>query len=313
MSHPHRIAIIGIGHVGATCAYALLLSGLSPEIVLIDSDQARAEGEAMDLAHAVPFGDAARIWAGSYEDVAGAAIVILTAGANQRPGETRLQLLARNAAIMRAIVPEVVSRNPDAILLVTTNPVDVLTWDALRVSKLPPSRVIGSGTILDTARFRALLSRHFSIDARSVHAHIIGEHGDTEVPVWSLATIGGMHLAEYQAATGERLDAQGRDAIVEATRRAAYHIIERKGATYYAVAAGIVRIVQAILRDESTVLTVSSLISGYEGIDRVCLSLPSIVNRGGVARVLHLPLADDEREALRHSARVLADAQATIS
>ena len=310
---PARIVIIGAGHVGATLAYSLVLDGLAPEIVLIDQDQRRAEGEAMDLNHAVPFSTPCRIWAGGYEDCAGAAVVVLTAGAGQKPGETRLDLAGRNGAIFADVVPRITAVTRDAILLVATNPVDVLTYAAWKLSGLPPQRVIGSGTILDTARFRALLSRHFSIDARSVHAHIIGEHGDTEVPVWSLATIGGMHLAEYQAATGERLDAQGRDAIVEATRRAAYHIIERKGATYYAVAAGIVRIVQAILRDESTVLTVSSLISGYEGIDRVCLSLPSIVNRGGVARVLHLPLADGEREALRHSARVLAEAQATIS
>jgi len=309
MSHPHRVAIVGAGHVGATCAYALLLSGLTPEIVLIDKNHRRAEGEAMDLIHAVPFYDPVRIWAGGYDDVAGAAVVVIAAGGNQAPGETRLQLLARNAAVFRDVVPRVVQRNPGGLLLVATNPVDVLTYASVRLSELSPSRVIGSGTILDTARFRALLSRHFGVEARSVHAYIVGEHGDSEVPVWSLATIGGMHLAEYQAATGQTLDGEVKAEIFEKTRRAAYHIIERKGATYYAVAAGVVRILRAILRDESTVLTVSSLVSRYYGIDGVCLSLPCIVNRSGVARVLHPPLEGGEIEALQRSAAVLREAQ----
>lgn len=312
MSHPLRIVIIGAGHVGATCAYALLLSGLTPEIVLIDRNRRRAEGEAMDLLHAVPFAEPVRVWAGEYDDVAGAAVVVLAAGVNQAPGETRLQLLARNAAIFTDIVPRVVERNPDAILLVTTNPVDVLTFATLRLSGLPTARVFGSGTILDTARFRARLSRHFGVDSRSVHAYIAGEHGDTEVPVWSLATIGGMHLAEYQAATGQTLDAPVREEIFEDTRRAAYQIIERKGATYYAVASGIVRILHAIVRDESSVLTVSSLVRGYYGIDDVCLSLPAVVNRTGIARVLHPPLADEEVEALQRSAAALREAQASL-
>lgn len=310
---PHRVAIIGAGHVGATCAYALLLSGLAAELVLVDADHRRAEGEAMDLMHAVPFGDPVRVWAGSYDDVVDAPVVVVTAGANQRPGETRLQLLARNAAVIRDIVPRVVASNPDVTLIVATNPVDVLTWAAVRQSGLPSHRVIGSGTILDTARFRALLSRHFTVDPRSVHAYIIGEHGDTEVPVWSLATIGGMHLAEYQAATGQVLDDAARQAIFEDTRRAAYHIIERKGATYYAVAAGIERIVQAILRDESSVLTVASLIDGPYGLSDVCLSLPTIVNRTGIARVLYPPLSPEELDGLRRSAALLKEAQASIA
>lgn len=312
MPHPQRVAIIGTGHVGATCAYALLLGGLTPEIVLIDKDHRRAEGEAMDLMHAVPFHEPTRIWAGSYEDLAGAGVVVIAAGVNQRPGETRLELLARNAAVFGDIVPRIVAHNPEAIILITTNPVDVLTYASLKLSGLPSSRVIGSGTILDTSRFRSLLSRYFEVEARSVHAYIIGEHGDSEVPVWSLATIGGMHLAEYRAATGQALDPAVKVDIFENTRRAAYHIIERKGATYYAVAAGVERIVRAILRDESTVLTVSSLVTGYYGIDGVCLSLPSIVNRSGIARVLHPPLADDEVEALKRSSAVLREAQAAL-
>jgi L-lactate dehydrogenase len=313
MGHPHRVAIIGAGHVGATTAYALLLSGLAPEIVLIDLDAQRAQGEAMDLMHAVPFSDPVRVWAGGYEDVDGAAVVVLTAGANQRPGETRLQLLGRNAAILREIVPQVIARAPDAILLMTTNPVDVLTWATLATSALSPRRVIGSGTILDTARFRSLLSRHFGVDARSVHAHIIGEHGDTEVAAWSIATIGGMPIAEFQAASGRVLDRESRERIVTDTRRAAYEIIERKGATYYAVAAGVVRIIQAILRDESTVLTVSSRLTGSYGLEDVCLSLPCIVNRSGIAQLLDPPLAAEELSALRHSADVLTAAQQSLA
>lgn len=313
MGHPHRVAIIGAGHVGATTAYALLLSGLAPEIVLIDLDAQRAQGEAMDLMHAVPFSDPVRVWAGGYEDVDGAAVVVLTAGANQRPGEPRLQLLGRNAAILREIVPQVIARAPDAILLMTTNPVDVLTWATLATSALSPGRVIGSGTILDTARFRSLLSRHFGVDARSVHAHIIGEHGDTEVAAWSIATIGGMPIAEFQAASGRVLDRESRERIVTDTRRAAYEIIERKGATYYAVAAGVVRIIQAILRDESTVLTVSSRLTGSYGLEDVCLSLPCIVNRSGIAQLLDPPLAAEELSALRHSAAVLKAAQQSLA
>jgi L-lactate dehydrogenase len=312
MPHPHRVAIVGAGHVGATTAYTLVLSGLTPEVVLIDRDTGKAEGEAMDLMHAVPFGDPVRVWAGDYDAVAGAAVVVLAAGASQRPGETRLQLLGRNAAIFGEILPEVVRRNPEAILLVTTNPVDVLTYASLRLSGLPPARVIGSGTILDTARFRALLSRHFGVDPRSVHAYMVGEHGDSEVAAWSLATIGGMRLPDYQSATGQSLDAETRAGIFEDARRAAYHIIERKGATYYAIAAGIARILQAIFRDESTVLTVSSLVNDYFGIENTCLSLPSIVNRHGVARVLHPPLSDDEVTALQRSAATLREAQASV-
>jgi L-lactate dehydrogenase len=266
----------------------------------------------MDLMHAVPFSDPVRVWAGGYEDVEGAAVVVLTAGANQRPGETRLELLGRNAAILREIVPQVIARAPDAILLMTTNPVDVLTWATLSTSALSARRVIGSGTILDTARVRSLLSRHFGVDPRSVHAHIIGEHGDTEVAAWSIATIGGMPIADFQAASGRVLDGESRERIVTDTRHAAYEIIERKGATYYAVAAGVVRIIQVILRDESTVLTVSSRLTGSYGLEDVCLSLPCIVNRSGIAQLLDPPLAAEELSALHHSADVLKAAQQSL-
>lgn len=309
-SRPTRVAVVGVGNVGATFAYALLLSGLAAEIVLVDVDHARAEGEAMDLNHTVPFAHPTHIWAGDYGDCAGAAVTVIAAGANQRPGESRLDLVRKNAAIFRQIVPEVAHHNPDGILLVATNPVDVLTYTAWKLSGLPSHRVCGSGTILDTARFRYLLSEHYGVDPRSVHAYILGEHGDSEVPAWSLANIAGMRLPEFCAANGLVYDRAAMDDIFRQTRDAAYQIIERKAATYYAVAAGLMRIVEAILRDQSTVLSVSSLIDGYLGIDDVCLSLPTVLDRGGVERVLRLELDADEVAGLRRSAEIL---KATIA
>jgi L-lactate dehydrogenase len=302
---PTRIAIVGTGNVGATFAYALTLSGLAAEIVLIDLNRARAEGEAMDLNHAVPFAHPTRIWAGDYADCAGATVTVVAAGVNQKPGETRLDLVRRNAAIFGEIIPEIARRNPDGILLIATNPVDVLTYTSLQLSGLPSQRVIGSGTILDTARFRYLLSQYFQVDARSVHAHIIGEHGDSEVPVWSLANIAGLRLPAYCASQSVPFDQGAMDEIFRQTRDAAYEIIQRKGATYYAVAAGLMRIVEAILRDQRTVLSVSSLVQDYYGIEDVCLSLPSVVNRAGIAQLLRLELSPEEADGLRHSAEVL--------
>ncbi len=300
-----RVAIVGVGNVGATFAYALLLSGLAAEIVLIDANHARAEGEAMDLNHTVPFAHPTRIWAGTYPDCAGAAVTVIAAGSNQKPGETRLDLVKRNATIFQQIVPEVARQNPGGILLIATNPVDVLTYISWKLSGLPAQRVIGSGTILDTARFRYLLSQHFGVDPRSVHAYIIGEHGDSEVPVWSLANIAGMRLPVFCAAQGIDCDDAAMERIFEQTRDAAYQIIQRKGATYYAVAAGLMRIVEAILRDQNTVLSISSLIQGYQDIHDVCLSLPVVIDRGGVQRYLKLDLSQDEIAGLRHSADVL--------
>ncbi len=303
--HPTRIAVVGAGFVGATFAYTLLLSGLAPEIVLIDVNRQRAEGEAMDLVHSVPFAPAARIWAGDYADCAGAALTVITAGAAQRPGETRLELSKRNAAIFRQIVPAVAQGNPGGIIVVATNPVDVLTYETWRLSELPPERVIGSGTILDTARFRYLLSEHFGVDPRSVHAYIIGEHGDSEVPVWSLANVAGMRLGDFASTQGIPCGPEQMQEIFRLTRDAAYQIIERKGATYYAVAAGLMRIVEAILRNQATVLSVSTLVEDYYGIRDICLSLPTVITRAGVERVLRLELSSEEQQALRHSAEVL--------
>jgi L-lactate dehydrogenase len=308
--HPTRVAIVGVGNVGATCAYALLMSGRAAEIVLIDANPARAEGEAMDLNHAVPFGAPCRVWAGDYADCAGAAVTVITAGAAQKPGETRLDLVKKNTAIFKSIVPQVARHNPDGIILVAANPVDVLSYAAWKLSGLPAARVIGSGTILDTARFRYLLSQHYGVDPRSVHAYIIGEHGDSEVPVWSLANIAGMRLTDFCCLQNAEYDQAKLDEIFVQTRDAAYEIIRRKGATFYAIGTGLMRIVEAILRDQSTVLSVSSLIDQYYGIDDVYLSLPTVIDRGGVEALLRLPLEEMEIVGLRRSADVL---KATIA
>ncbi len=303
--HPSRIAIVGAGNVGATYAYALLLNGLSSEIVLIDANRARAEGEAMDLNHAIPFAHPTRIFAGDFSDCAGAAVTVVAAGVGQRPGETRLDMVQRNGEIWKQIIPQIVKHNPDGILLIATNPVDALTYAALKLSGLPTQRVIGSGTVLDTARFRFLLSEHFRVDARSVHAFIIGEHGDSEVPVWSLANIAGMKLDDFCRAQGIQLTEADRQNIYEQTRDAAYKIIERKGATYYAVAAGLIRITAALLRDQNSVFSVSTLVENYYGIQDVCLSLPAILNSSGIRDVLRLELSEKEQTQLQNSAAVL--------
>lgn len=309
---PARVSVVGVGNVGTTFAYALLLSGFAAEIVLIDANRAKAEGEAMDLNHTVPFTHPTRVWAGDYSDCAGAAVTVLAAGAGQKPGETRLDLIKKNAAIWRDIIPNVVRNNPNGILLVATNPVDVLTYAAWKLSGLPSERVIGSGTILDTARFRYLLSQHFRVDASSVHAYIIGEHGDSEVPIWSLANIAGMRLPEFCKTQGLAYDPKVMDEIFTQTRDAAYHIIERKGATYYAVAAGLMRITQAILRNQRTVLSVSSLVKDYCGISDVCFSLPTVIDNGGIEKAICLELAANEIEQLRHSAEILRETTSTL-
>lgn len=303
--HLTRIAIVGVGNVGATFAYALVTNGLAAEIVLIDANRARAEGEAMDLNHAVPLHRNSRVWAGDYADCAGADIIVITAGAGQRPGETRLDLTQRNTEIFKQIIPQIARHNPGGTLVIASNPVDVLTYAAIQLSGMPAHHVIGSGTILDTARVRYLLSQHFGVDPRSVHAYIIGEHGDSEVPVWSLANIAGMRLTDFCAANQIGCEGEVLSTIIEQTRHAAYEIIQRKGATYYAIASGLLRLVEAILRDQNTVLTVSSLIQNQYGISDVCLSLPSIVDRGGIEKVLNLDLNAEELTGLQRSAEIL--------
>lgn len=300
-----KAVVVGAGRVGSTFAYALLLNGLVGEIVLIDANRERAKGEAMDLNHAVPLSHTMRIWAGDYPDCTAADVIMIAAGTAQRSGETRLDLVKRNAAIFKDIIPRITAYNTNGILLIATNPVDVLSYVAWKASGFPAQRVIGSGTVLDTARFRYLLGEHLGVDPRSVHAHVIGEHGDSEVPLWSLATVAGMRLDEFCCRENCDLGPEIRAHIFEQTRNAAYEIIQRKGATYYAVAVGLVRIVKSILHNQHTVLAVSSLAPDCYDIGNVYLSLPAVVGRAGVERVLHLPLNEQETKALHKSATVL--------
>lgn len=305
---PTKIAIVGgAGAVGASAAYALMMSGLASEIVLVDVNERRAEGEAMDLMHGAPFVRPVTIRAGAYADCANSQIVVITAGAAQKPGETRLDLVKKNTGIIRSMIPEIAKAAPGAILLVVANPVDILTLAALEASGFPRGRVIGSGTVLDTARLRALVGQHLNVDPRSVHGYVIGEHGDSEVVVWSRATVAGMPVAEFCNQRNAPCNADMQAEISEQVKRAAYEIIERKGATYYAIGLGVSHVVEAVLRDQNTVLTVSTLMTGQFGISDICLSLPSIVDHGGVEGVLLPSLSEDELAALRRSAGVLQE------
>jgi L-lactate dehydrogenase len=307
-----KVGLVGTGMVGSSIAYALMQRHLANELALIDKDSARAEGEAMDLNHGMPFVRPMRISAGGYEQLAGSEIVVITAGANQRPGETRLDLLQRNAAVFRDIVPQVVAASPEAIILVATNPVDILTTLAVDLAGLPAGRVIGSGTILDTARFRYLLGEHYRVDPRSIHAYIVGEHGDTELALWSLANIAGVRLRDFVDPEGRGYNQTAMDSIFEQTRTAAYEIIKRKQATYYAIGLGLLTIVQAVLRDQRTVLTVSTPMTGQYGVEGIATSLPTIVGRHGAVEILDLPISDEERAAFQHSAQTLKERLAQL-
>ncbi len=295
-----RIAVIGAGLVGATSAYALMMSRIASEIVLVDVDHERAVGEAMDLNHGIPYVSNQKIWAGTYDDVKDAAITVITAGANQKPGETRLDLVKRNSQILKSVVESVVAAGNKGILLVVANPVDVLSYVAWKLSGWDSNRVMGSGTVLDTARLRHHLGQRFGVDPRSVHAYILGEHGDSEMALWSSANIGNVPLEQFP-----QYDRAALDQIFHDTRTAAYQIIQRKQATYYAIGLGVTRICEAILLNQHSVLSVSTLAGGQYGIDDVYLSLPSVVGVGGVQRVLTPPMNDEEIAALRHSAEVL--------
>ncbi len=298
----NKIAVVGCGQVGVTFAYALLIDGLAEEIVLTDLNVARAEGEAMDLAHSVPFARPVRVYAGSVADCAGAQVVVVTAGAAQKSGQTRLDLIAKNAQIFSSLIPDLVRHCPEAVLLIVSNPVDVLTYLAWRYSGLPPERVIGSGTVLDSARLRDLLARHCQVDSRNIHAYMIGEHGDSELPAWSIANISGIPLAEFSHQRGLEIP---HDEIYQQVKDAAYTIIQSKGYTNFAVGLALVKIVQAIVRGENSVLTVSSLLQGQMGLSDVCLSLPTIVSHRGIEQVLEVSLSEAERSALLSSARTV--------
>jgi L-lactate dehydrogenase len=307
-----RVGVVGTGMVGSSFAYALMQSGLASEIVLVDRDVGRAEGEAMDLSHGAAFLRPVRITAGGFESLAGCDLVVLCAGANQRAGETRLDLLQRNMVVFREIVPKVVAVAPGAILLVATNPVDILTQVTADLSGAAPGRVLGSGTTLDTARFRAYLGEWFEIDPRSVHAWIVAEHGDTAVPVWSRANVAGVPLRDFVGPTGHAFDKRTMQAIFARTRDAAYEIIKRKGSTYYAIGIALLAVVEAVLRNQRTVLTVCSPLTGQHGISGMALSLPTIVGRGGAEEVIAIPLDAAEEAAFRRSADVLKERLAAV-
>lgn len=307
-----KVGIIGAGQVGAAAAYAMALQGVASEIVLVDRDTALAAAQAEDIAHAIPFAPAAVVTQGGMEALEGAALVVLAAGVAQKPGETRLELLSRNAAVFGTILADLGRHAPDAILLIATNPVDIMTDIATRLSGLPPARVIGSGTILDTARFRSLLGRHLGISPASVHAYVLGEHGDSEVLAWSNARAGSVPIADFAAQVGAAITEDVRARIDEGVRRAAYRIIAGKGATWFGIGAGLARIARAVLRDEQAVLSVSCRTAEVAGVRGATLSLPRIVGGAGVMADLVPDLTEDETRALHASARMLADLAAEV-
>jgi L-lactate dehydrogenase len=308
-----KVGIVGAGNVGATAAFAMVLTGAASEIVLVDANAALAIAQAHDILHATPLSRPVRVSAGGYADLKGAGVVILSAGVGQRPGEPRLELLGRNAKVFGEIIPAVLEACPDAILLVASNPLDIMTEIAAKISGLPPGRVFGSGTILDTQRFRALLGEHLGVSPTSVHAYVLGEHGDSEMLWWSGATAGSLSVAEMARQQGRPLDDSARAAIDEAVRRAAYAIIAGKGATWFGIGGGLARIVQAIRSDERVLLSVSAMNADVEGIRDVTLSLPRVVGATGVISTLRPVLDPGERAALRRSAEILKEAAAGLS
>lgn len=299
-----KIAVIGAGNVGATIVYTLMLSGLASELVLVDINRDKAEGDAMDMNHGICFVDPVRVTAGDYSEIKGSDMVIITAGANQKEGEKRTDLLKRNTLIFRNIVEEIQKYcDENTILMVVTNPVDILTYVTYKLSGFPKKNVIGSGTVLDTARLKYLLGAHTNVDVRNVHTYIIGEHGDSEVAAWSVTNVAGMSVDGYCQSSGscDSLEVC-RDNFYDKTRNAAYEIIQKKGATYYAIALAVRRIVESIIGNEHSILTVSSLFEGEYGISDICLSAPTIVGSEGAKQILEISFSDDELRRLRESA-----------
>ncbi|MCS7264518.1 MAG: L-lactate dehydrogenase [Armatimonadetes bacterium] len=307
-----KIGIVGSGFVGSTACYAMVIQGIGNEFVLVDIDRKLAEAHAQDILHSTPFTHPTKIRSGDYEDLEGANIVVIAAGVAQKPGETRLQLLERNAQVFEDVVPKIRKNAQDAILLIATNPVDIMTQVATRISGLPPERVIGSGTILDTARFRALLGEHLGVSPHSIHAYVLGEHGDSEVLIWSEARVGGVSVFDFAEGIGRPINEGVKRQIDEGVRFAAYKIIEGKGATYFGIGAGIARIARAILSDERAMLTVSALNDEVEGIHEVALSLPRIVGRQGIVATLPVKLDEEEHKALKRSAEILKQSATQI-
>lgn len=302
-----KVTVVGAGFVGSTTAYTLMLNGLFSELVLIDINTTKAKGEAMDLNHGLPFAKPVKIYQGSYEDSKDSDLIIITAGANQKEGETRLDLVHKNTAVFKSIISEIIKYNSpeNTLLLVVTNPVDILTYVTWKLSGFPINRVLGSGTVLDTARFKYLIGQHTGVDTRNVHGYILGEHGDTELPAWSLTSIAGMTMDTYCATCNECENCNELDKIFNEVKNSAYEIINAKGATYFAVALAVERIVEAIMRDEHSILTVSSILQGQYGISDIAISVPTIIDRSGINRVLEVPLSEDEQKLLHHSADTL--------
>ena len=308
MTENKKCTIIGCGFVGASTAYSLTGTGLFNELVLIDVDKKRAIGEAMDISHGLPFLAPMTVHAGEYADMAGSQVIIIAAGSGQKPGETRLSLLSRNMRIFDSIATELVKYAGDAVILVVTNPVDILTYYTLQKTGFPASRVIGSGTVLDTARLKQCLGKELQVDSRNIHAFVLGEHGDSEFPVWSSANVSGMDISHFDA------DEKRLQEIFEEVRDSAYTIIEGKGATYYGIAQSVKRICAAIMRNEHSVLTVSTLLSGTWGISDVCMGVPAIVGRGGVAHIFEISLSAEAEKKLQASASILKrEYETTIS
>ncbi|TMU88283.1 L-lactate dehydrogenase [Bacillus sp. BHET2] len=300
----NKVALIGTGFVGSSYAFALLNQGIAHELVMIDLNKEKADGDARDLNHGLAFASPMKISAGDYSDCQDADLVVITAGANQQPGETRLDLVEKNVKIFKTIVDSVMASGFNGIFLVATNPVDILTYATWQYSGLPKERVIGSGTILDTARLRYLVGEHFDIDTRNIHAYIMGEHGDTEFPVWSHTTVGASHLSELIDMTQEDIQTKLDDIFVN-VRDAAYQIIERKGATYYGIAMGLARITKAIFNNENSILTVSALLEGEYKQQDIYIGVPAIINREGIRKIVELPLNEKELAQFTHSAETL--------
>ncbi len=307
MLNPRKAAIIGCGFVGSASAFALIQRGLFTELVLIDANRAKAEGEAMDLSHGLPYIVSMDVYAGSYDDIADCALIVIAAGANQKEGQTRLDLIHQNVAVFDQVIPQITARPFEGTLLIVTNPVDVLTYAAFRISGLPAHRVMGSGTVLDTARMKYLLGEHLQVDSRSIDAFIIGEHGDSELAVWSGANVSGIPLNDFCEMRGKFDHKAAMDRLYESVRGSAYEIIRRKGATYYGIAMAVARIASAIVRDERAVLPISAVLGGQYDLRELALSVPAIVGRRGVEQILEIPLSDQERQELAVSAGQLRE------
>lgn len=312
-ARPTKVAVVGAGSVGATLAYACLIRGVAHTVALYDLNAAKVEAEVLDLRHGLQFVPRAEVEGSDDLAVcAGADVIAITAGAKQRPGQSRLDLAETNVGICRSLIPDLLQVAPDAVIVMVTNPVDLLTYAALVVSGLPPSRVLGTGTVLDSSRLRQLVAQRCGVAVQSVHGWIVGEHGDSEFPLWSTATVGSVPLAEFSISGRPLMDEGAREQIAHEVVTAAERIIAGKGATNYAIGLAGTRVIEAVIRDENRVLPVSSLLQNIEGVEEICLSLPSVVNRNGVEAVLDVPMSDEEAAALQKSAATVRSVAASI-